>query len=256
MSWRSCICTSSALVLALLLAPVVARADAQGDYRRYCATCHGARGNGAGPAATYLAPRPRDFTTGAFKFRSTPSGALPTDADILLVITQGLRGTSMTGWKDALPTARRRALVGVIKSFSPRFRTEPVPPPLVLPAPTPEDAGSLARGSKVYRAMKCAECHGTGTRGDGPSVPTLVDDTGQPIVPSDLTRRDMVRRRSTWQMMRVMYTGLNGTPMPSYADVITPAESWDLVRWLVSLQRGSPWTSFFTDPPLVWRGRR
>ena len=248
--------TYTCSAIALLLAPIEAGADAHGDYRRYCATCHGARGDGRGPTAALLAPRPRDFTTGAFKFRSTPSGALPTDRDILLVVTQGLRGTSMTGWRDVLSYQRRRALVDVVKGFSPRFRSEPVPPPLVLPQPTPNDAGTIARGREVYRRMKCAECHGRGARGDGPSVPTLVDDGGQPIVPSDLTRRDLVRRRSTWQMMRVMYTGLNGTPMPSYADVIEPAESWDLVRFLVSLQRCSPWTSFFTDPPLVWRGRR
>ena len=244
------------LLLLISSAPSVARADAQGDYRRYCATCHGARGNGLGPAAAFLAPRPRDFTTGAFKFRSTPSGALPTDDDILLVITQGLRGTSMTGWQRVLSYQRRRALVGVIKAFSPRFRTEEVPPPLPLPQPPPPDAGTLTRGAAVYQRMQCAECHGQGARGDGPSMSTLVDDTGQPIVAADLTLRDMVRRRSPWQMMRVMYTGMNGTPMPSYADTITPAESWDLVRWLVSLQGGSPWTAFFTDPPLVWKGRR
>lgn len=245
-----------ALLLGVASSSTAARADATGDYRRYCATCHGARGNGAGPAAALLEPRPRDFTTGAFKFRSTPSGALPTDADLLAVITDGLRGTSMTGFRRVIPWERRRALVELVKGFSPRFRTEPVPPPLHLPSAPPADAGTLARGRAVYQRMQCAECHGQGAQGDGPSVPSLVDDTGRPIVPSDLTRRDMIRRRSPWGMMRVMYTGLNGTPMPSYVDTITPAESWDLVRWLVSLQRCTPWTAFFLDPPLTWKADR
>jgi cytochrome c oxidase cbb3-type subunit 2 len=116
------------------------------------------------------------------------------------------------------------------------------------------DTGTLARGRAVHQRMQCAECHGDGARGDGPSVPTLVDDLGAPIVPSDLTRRDDIRRRSQYGMMLVMLSGMDGTPMPSYADSISPSESWDLVRWLVGLQRSPGWLQRFFDPPLVWRG--
>ncbi|MCA9465301.1 MAG: c-type cytochrome, partial [Nitrospira sp.] len=46
-------------------------------YERSCVTCHGEFGKGDGPAAfynsAYSAPRPRDFTVGNYKFRSTPS---------------------------------------------------------------------------------------------------------------------------------------------------------------------------------------
>ena len=49
-------------------------------YRRYCITCHGPHGDGAGENAPHLDPRPRDFTRAAFKCRSTPSGSLPTDS--------------------------------------------------------------------------------------------------------------------------------------------------------------------------------
>jgi hypothetical protein len=31
-------------------------------------------------------------------------------------------------------------------------------------------------------------------------------------------------------------TGLDGTPMPSYADVIKPEDAWDLVHYLRTLQ--------------------
>jgi cytochrome c oxidase cbb3-type subunit 2 len=259
MSSPSCtsFCRGVLAALVVVCASRVAAAGPVEDFRRHCATCHGLRGNGQGPSAAFLEPRPRDFTKGAFKFRSTASGALPSDRDLLAVVTDGLRGTSMPGFRRVLPLERRRALVDVVKGFSPRFRVEAAPAPLHLPASTPADAGTLSRGRAVYERMQCVECHGRAARGDGPSVPTLVDDAGRPIVPSDLTRRDMIRRRSTWGMMRVMYTGLDGTPMPSYADVITPAESWDLVRWLVSLQDlCTPWTAFFLDPPLVWRGHR
>ena len=43
-------------------------------YDAHCVECHGAAGKGDGPSAAYLAPRPRDFTTGKYKIRSTESG--------------------------------------------------------------------------------------------------------------------------------------------------------------------------------------
>ncbi|MBI2893437.1 MAG: c-type cytochrome [Deltaproteobacteria bacterium] len=237
-----------------MLAAATALAEPRRDYLSYCAPCHGARGDGRGPAGRLLAPLPRDFTRGAFKFRSTPSGSLPKDEDILRVIDEGLRGTAMVGWRTRLPAPRRRALVEVVKGFSPRFARERAPAPIAIPRPSPIDARAASRGHAVYRRMQCAECHGDGARGDGPSVPTLVDDLADPIVPSDLTRRDDIRRRSQYGMMLVMLSGMDGTPMPSYADSISPSESWDLVRWLVGLQRSPGWLQRFLDPPLVWRG--
>jgi mono/diheme cytochrome c family protein len=40
-------------------------------YRRLCLHCHGLVGDGNGPTAQFLTPRPRDFRQGKFKFRST-----------------------------------------------------------------------------------------------------------------------------------------------------------------------------------------
>ena len=65
------------------------------SYMTYCAGCHGEKGDGAGKAAEYLYPKPRDFTLGLFKIRSTPSGSLPTDEDLLRVISQGMHGSGM-----------------------------------------------------------------------------------------------------------------------------------------------------------------
>ena len=38
-----------------------------GLYLRYCVGCHGVRGDGNGENAPYLDPRPRDFTSAAYK---------------------------------------------------------------------------------------------------------------------------------------------------------------------------------------------
>jgi cytochrome c553 len=64
-------------------------------YIRRCSFCHGLMGDGEGPAAQFLDPRPRDFTLGTFKFRTTQSGELPTDEDLFRTVSRGLSGTGM-----------------------------------------------------------------------------------------------------------------------------------------------------------------
>ena len=64
-------------------------------YQSHCAACHGVSGDGAGPTATFMYPRPRDYRRGTFKFTSTPYGAKPLREDLLRTIRQGARGTAM-----------------------------------------------------------------------------------------------------------------------------------------------------------------
>ena len=58
-------------------------------YFKRCSFCHGLLGDGNGPASDTLDPRPRDFTLGTFKFRTTQSGELPTDEDWALLLDRG-----------------------------------------------------------------------------------------------------------------------------------------------------------------------
>src|SRR5205814_10627966 len=83
----------------------------------------GAKGDGNGLAATFLFPRPRDFTIGVFKFRSTPSGSLPTDGDLFRTITRGVRWTAMPTWHE-IPDKDRFAVITYIKTLSPRWKEE------------------------------------------------------------------------------------------------------------------------------------
>src|SRR3990170_6693935 len=69
-------------------------------YERSCAICHGPRGAGDGLAAAQLDPAPRDFTRGLFKFRSTPSGTMPTLEDLARPVPQGVTGTPMNQWSE------------------------------------------------------------------------------------------------------------------------------------------------------------
>ena len=67
----------------------------RGLYRKHCVQCHGTTGDGMGPASALLAPYPRDFRRGSFKFKSTPIGKKPTHADLVRTLENGLPGTAM-----------------------------------------------------------------------------------------------------------------------------------------------------------------
>lgn len=68
-------------------------------FNRRCAGCHGETGDGRGPAASYLYPKPRDYRLGLFKFTSTPYGMKPRRTDLIRVIRFGAKGTSMPSFR-------------------------------------------------------------------------------------------------------------------------------------------------------------
>ena len=77
-------------------------AEGAAIYLQRCSFCHGLLGDGNGPAAEYLDPRPRDFTLGTFKFRTTQSGELPRDEDLFRTVSRGLSGTAMQAFDSDL----------------------------------------------------------------------------------------------------------------------------------------------------------
>ena len=210
----------------------------QALYRRYCISCHGVHGDGAGESAPYLDPRPRDFTRATFKCRSTPSGSLPLDSDLYDTISRGIHASGMPSW-NPLTREQRADLVAYIKSFSSRFREEQPAAALETPQEPPSTADSVERGAKLFESMNCWSCHGKGGRGDGPSARTLTDNKGYPITPFDLTSGAQFKcGASDRELFRDLMTGLDGTPMPSFTDALKPDQLWDLVRYIQTLRVG------------------
>ena len=145
-------------------------------YLKNCSQCHGEKGDGEGYAAPHLRPRPRNFTTGKFKIRTTPNGALPTHQDLVNIIRRGMPYTSMPAW-PAFSDQEVSDLAYFITTFSPDFSNkEKVPQPVPLPSAPKATKESVELGKKLYVDNGCVKCHGTLGRGDGPSAPTLVDD--------------------------------------------------------------------------------
>ena len=203
-------------------------------FRENCAACHGEKGDGRGPEANKLKTKPRDFTRGVFKFRSTASGSLPSDEDVLRTISRGVRGTSMLAQLH-LSEKERWAVTEYIKTFSTRFSSEKLLQALPILAKPSTSKILVARGKSIYREAGCAQCHGPAGNGNGASAKGLKDDWGQPISPTDLTQKPFKSGPDPEDLYRTISTGLSGTPMPLYADVLTPNERWSLVSYLLSI---------------------
>ena len=205
-------------------------------YLKNCAQCHGEKGDGEGSATPHLQPRPRDFTTGKFKARTTPNGALPIHQDLVNVLRKGMPYTSMPAW-PTLSDTEVSDLAYFIKTFSPEFtKPENVPQPVALPPAPAAKNESIEIGKKLYVDNGCVKCHGMLGRGDGPSAPTLTDDFGRPIRSADLSQSWTFRGGSSREdIFRTMSTGFNGTPMPSFADALQPEQRWAITDYIVSL---------------------
>ena len=224
-------------------APQAAATTSRGKavYDEHCVECHGVSGKGDGPAAAMLKPRPRDLTAGKYKIRSTESGSVPTDDDLLRSIRQGLRGTAMPGWQSVLSADDIQQVSTYIKGFSPRFAESP-PRPIETKASVPASPESLARGWQVYQKLQCAKCHGDDGRGTHAAVTTFQDDWQQPIRAADLSESWTFRGGATSADIFMRFrAGMSGSPMPSFKDAATDAEMWDLANYVVSLARKPVW---------------
>ena len=238
-------CASVAASLAL--AADATRAFAQaGDanagkavYERKCAGCHGDKGDGKGAAAELLVPKPRDFTKGLYKIRTT-GNKVPTDQDLFKIITDGMPGTSMPSWA-VLPDKERWNLVAYIKTFAADVFKE-APKKLELPKEVSSSEASIKRGKEMFEAIECHKCHGTEGRADGPSRPELKDEWGFPVAPANLTTRWTFRggHRRTDIATRLA-NGVLGTPMPAFLDSVEkPEDIWHLTNYIVSLGPDRP----------------
>ena len=203
-------------------------------YRQFCVHCHGERGQGKGWTSPYLYPLPRDVTMGVFKFRSTPSNALPRNEDLYRTIRKGVPGTAMPAWGDVLNDLTLRALVEFIKTFTERFQLES--PDFVMPIGLEPAFGrlSIKKGKVLYRELRCGRCHGEEGEREGTLERELNDAWGNPSRVYDLRRTGLYKEgASSDEVYQTLITGMDGTPMSSY-DYVSGDELWHLVHYLQS----------------------
>lgn len=211
-------------------------------YQNRCIGCHGEKGDGLGPAAKFLDPKPRDFVSGIYKFRSSPLGTLPSDQDLMLTISRGIPNSSMPSFAD-VPEQERFAIVEYIKTFSSAWHDPANFAAPVIGEPFPEEdfkdfakfAVRAKRGKDLF-VESCVLCHGNKGYGDGEGGIDLIDDWDQLILPADLTKLTIKSGKSIKDIYRTLLTGVNGTPMSSYKDVYSDDALWDISAWVLYLR--------------------
>jgi hypothetical protein len=153
-------------------------------YDRFCLPCHGANGDGKGPASSLTWGEPRAFATGVYEWRATATGQPPTDDDLRTAIRFGAPGTSMPAFDGVLTATEIEQLIDVLKAFAPGAFAKPGKPIAIGPARTPD----AARGGTLWKQHGCNKCHGDDGRG---RVPGLAE------TPYDLTTQPLRRPRAS-----------------------------------------------------------
>lgn len=211
-------------------------------YERRCLPCHGVGGTGEGPAADTMNPRPRDFTRGLFKLKSTQNGELPTDEDLFRTISRGIPGSGMPSWKRLLSEDERLQIIAYIKTFSDRFKNNAPPKPIPMgkePSPTPE---LIKKGKEFFEGKaQCILCHGKSGRGNGVIAEAIVDVWGNPLYPRNLTKSWQYKGGTEAKDIFLRISGgIEGTPMPAYLDKLAEEERWTIALYVKSLQKPAP----------------
>ena len=237
-------------------------------YQKRCVQCHGVSGDGNGPVAASMYPRPRDYRKGVFKFTSTPYGSKPLRADLIRTVIVGVRGTSMPAF-GLLPPDEIEAVVDYVLMLTHRGELEEqlalladfeeeIDPELVDEESVPIILGQwersqgsrvypvtpepvfttdhVKRGKEAFLSKGCSKCHGDDGRGQTPDnlAGNLKDSWGNVTRAADLTSGLLHGGQRPLDIYLRIYNGINGTPMPGFSNAFRdePDTIWDLVAYV------------------------
>ena len=169
-------------------------------FAQNCAGCHGANGDGRGPAAAGLTPKPSDLRLRRYSV-----------AGLAQRLWNGVAGSAMPAWRD-FPTADLASLTAYVQTLH---------APVGDKAPAP--AFLLARGAVIY-ASHCLNCHGAQGDGKGPAAPALLPR------PANFT----AAQPDTARVLQVLNEGIPGTGMPSWPG-LAPADRQAVTQFVRTL---------------------
>ena len=175
----------------------------------HCAGCHGPNGEGDGPGAAGLRPKPANLAAHRYA-----------DAQIATVLWNGVAGTAMPAWRDR-PLSQIAMLIAAAKSFGDDAATR-----RPEGADTPP-ADALAAGARVY-AANCSQCHGEHGGGDGFSAASLS------VAPANFQRQ----QPSLDYALRVIAGGVEGTPMAPWTSRMSEQDVLAVAHYVRSLYQG------------------
>jgi mono/diheme cytochrome c family protein len=212
--------------LASLKTPPPAMAPAD-TYKALCERCHGEKGDGNGKVAWYLDPSPRDFTKSAFM------ASKPRDR-FVHSIQEGVAGTSMPPWKNAL---KLEQVNGVLSYVLDTFTKEKERPqrdrqiPDINPVATTD--GSVKHGEEIF-LQRCSGCHGRKADGKGPNSLDINPK------PRNLRNQAFVNSVKDKRLFDSILYGVQGTAMPSWIDYgLSKTDVGDIVNFVRSMNQRS-----------------
>ena len=246
--------------------PAVDLSRGQAVYQERCVQCHGVSGDGQGPTAQYMYPKPRDYRAGMFKFISATYGSRPLRSDLLRTVKNGIRGTSMPAF-NLLPESDQQAVVDYVMMLARRGEVEQLLTQLaeadeaIEPDAVKEDvidivlrrwndaseaevrpltrqpkftSEHVARGKVAFLTKGCSKCHGEDGRGQMKDN-RGTDMWGHTTRAADLTSGILHGGAQPFDIYRRIYSGINGTPMPGFASSLQsePDTIWDLVSYVL-----------------------
>jgi mono/diheme cytochrome c family protein len=201
-------------------------AEMKDQYVQLCSRCHGEKGDGNGPVAANLLPRPRVFTN--LKFFNWLPEKRAYDA-----IRHGVPGTAMPAFGNIIDdTAAQRLFAWVRTTFIGGAR-EAIPP-RKIPAKNPVaySAESVARGKATF-ANRCYGCHGRIGDGKGPNAPEMLPR------PRNLTNHLFFEKLPDTRLFESITYGIVGTGMPPW-DFLPDEQRWELVNFVRHLSSTGP----------------
>ena len=173
-------------------------------FARHCATCHGSGGEGDGPGATGLLPRPANLAAHDYSL-----------ARLSDVLWNGVHGSAMPAWRDH-PAEDRAAIAQAVRALRATDVAEPELP-----------AHLVEIGRRVY-AANCQQCHGERGDGSGPAADSL------PIAPAGFRRQ----RPTLPESLRVLRNGIEGTSMAPWTARLSDAELVAVAHYVRSFYAG------------------
>lgn len=178
-------------------------------YAETCAACHGANGEGS-----TLAPA---LNTDELRVRLS-------DADIARIIQEGVPGTLMASWANALDANQQQAVVALVSGWG-ELNTIGVNLPVIEAAPLDTSPEAIAKGQQLFNLL-CTQCHG-------------VDGYGSAIAPA-LNNQTFLNQTPDAAIQQIIAGGVTGTNMPAWGGYLTDADIAAVTAYLRSLAPTAP----------------
>ncbi len=174
-----------------------------------CVACHGANGEGS-----TLAPA---LNTDELRVRLN-------ETDILRIVEQGVPGTLMASWANALDAGEKTSVASMISRWG-ELSSAGIALPVIESAPLDTSPEAVANGQHLF-SLLCTQCHG-------------IDGYGSKIAPA-LNNQTFLSTTPDAAIQQIIAGGVTGTVMPSWGGYLTDADIAAITAYLRSLEATAP----------------